>query len=720
MKALLFSALLMVVSMPGLSVAAGAGDSAKIDDLLSRFWKEKGVTPNPVADDETFVRRIYLDIAGRIPTAAETRQFLSESSENKRADLIDVLLDSEGYVNHYFNYWADILRINSQQGGGENIVPEYVEYVKTALRENKPYDEFVYDLITADGGGDDIGATGYYYRDRGMPLDNMANTVRIFLGTRLECAQCHNHPFDEWTQMDFYHMAAFSYGVETRDRYQGMLRSVQQMIQRDENIPPKQKNDLRRAFQEIGRPLRNNPDISYNGKKLPQLPHDYQYDDAKPKEIIAPRTMFGEEIEAGGQGSRLSEYARWLTSKENPRFTTVIANRLWKRAFGLGLIEPVDEFMVGTEAVSPDLVTCLEEQMMAKNYDIKAFLRMVFNTRAYQREAAPDDLENPADFAFTGPLLRRMSAEQIWDSLVTLINPAPDEGNWILEKELELREAAFSMLSEALEAKSGEELLADARRIAQTQKSQQAELAELQKQQAKAREEKDQEKIRNLSRETNRIRGALRDEIFKTVYQPAMAQTSVEVASLDLPAGQGTMEMTPSMVDANGRPTRQVRRQLEKAGQVLIEREMDEMGITDEKERRAYLNFRRGTASNYARAANLPSPAPDGHFLRQFGQSDRETIQNADEAASVPQALTMLNGPLLQTIVNPQSVLSRSVAECETPQQKLDVAFLSLLNRKPEPAERDLILSDLEQRGGKLYEDVVFALLNSQEFIFVK
>jgi hypothetical protein len=120
-------------------------------------------------------------------------------------------------VQHFFNYWADVLRVTSNgQQTGQITGAAYMNFVKQSLRDNKPYDEFVRDMVAAQGKAWENGAIGYYMRDRGMPLDNMANTVRVFLGTRIECAQCHNHPFDKWTQMQFYKMAAFTYGVQTR------------------------------------------------------------------------------------------------------------------------------------------------------------------------------------------------------------------------------------------------------------------------------------------------------------------------------------------------------------------------------------------------------------------------------------------------------------------------------------------------------------------------
>ncbi len=705
---------------PATAEKGNADPSARIDALMADFWKDKGLQPRPPIDDATFVRRIYLDVAGRIPTAEEARKFLDDETPGKRPRLIDELLDSEGYVNHQYNWWADILRINSRQGGGQNVVPAYIEWVKASLRENKPYDVMVRELITADGNSDyDSGAVGYYYRDRGMPLDNMANTVRIFLGTRLECAQCHNHPFDKWTQMDFYHMAAFSYGVNVRNQ-SNLFSEVQREVQRDKEMSRQEKNDLRRAFQEIGRPLRNRPEVSYEPERLPQLPHDYQYEDAQPKEKIEAFTMFGDNPEVTSPGARLDEYAAWMTSPENPRFTKVIANRLWKRAMGLGLVEPVDEWMDDTAAVHPELLDFLEHQMVAMNYDVKGFLRMLFNTGVYQRESVADDLEDPTAFAFTGPVLRRMSAEQIWDSVVTLINPRPDEINWKQQKEIELREAGMDMLTEALNAKAPEELLADARRIAERQRGMQEELANLQKQQVKARQAKDQEKVRELARETNRIRTELRDQIYESVYRPAFRKANLQRVSLELPEGLGSVEMKPDMLDDNGRPNRELRRQLEEMEAKLIDLEMDELGITDPKERRGYAGFRRGTISNFARAANLPSPAPAGHFLQQFGQSDRETIENAETAASVTQALTLLNGPLFNSIKGSYTVVARAVEAAETPEAKIEAIYLSFLGRLPDDEERALLKGEFEARGEAFYQDLGYALMNAPEFLFVR
>ena len=158
-----------------------------------------------------------MDIAGRIPTFSELSEFLESENEDKRAQLIDELLESEGYVSSYYNFWADILRVKSR--GRRTIMVSYQEWIKDSLRENLAYDKFVRELITSEGYVWDDPAVGYYLRDAGMPLDNMSNTAQVFLGTRMQCAQCHDHPFDKWTQKEYYHMAAYTIGLQSQLPY---------------------------------------------------------------------------------------------------------------------------------------------------------------------------------------------------------------------------------------------------------------------------------------------------------------------------------------------------------------------------------------------------------------------------------------------------------------------------------------------------------------------
>jgi hypothetical protein len=433
--------------------AIGVREAADRIDTLLATHRPTGEAANAPLPDAAFARRVYLDIAGRIPASEELQAFLQDTRASKRALLIDTLLSSPSYQSSMFHFWADLLRAKSKVSNNVSGEP-YLHWIKASLAENKPYDVMIRELISANGPAHERnnGATGYYLRDRGMPLDNMANTMRVFAGTRIECAQCHNHPFEDWTQRDFFGLAAFSggirYKVQHGDSPTGQaLKAAQQSI-RDEfgRVGEKSLAKFLRSF---------NAGITGTGTGLVRLPHDYQYDDAEQSSIIPARAIFGDKVDldldletilrrdqrarakqkrkkkkkkkkknknrpkAPEIGSR-SAFADWLTSPHNPRFGRVIANRIWKRAFGRGIIEPVDDIRDSSVPSNPALMEYLEELMVELGYDLRAFSRVLYNTDSYQREATRAAVPLDATYGFPGPLLRRMTGEQMWDSLLTL------------------------------------------------------------------------------------------------------------------------------------------------------------------------------------------------------------------------------------------------------------------------------------------------------------
>lgn len=700
--------------------------SQQIDALIENNYAAHNVTSNEPAPDAVLVRRLYLDIAGRIPSKAETEAFLAAKDPGKTGKLIGDLLASEGYVNHWFNYWADILRVNRTANNSQFVAPHYTEFIKDSLRGNKPYDQFVRDLLTTDGAAWDSGAIGYYLRDRGMPLDNMSNTVRIFLGTRLECAQCHDHPFDKWSQLDYYEMAAFSYDMQSnyrspvmltlRDALSGRERSRDMSRERREGMEA-----MRGAVQEMMRPLRYT-EIHRDDQTL-RLPDDYQYDNAEPREPVEPKTMFGDEA-----APDLDAYAAWMTSKSNPRFTTVVANRLWKQAFGIGLIEPVDEITDQTKATNPELMAYLEERMKALNYDLKAFLGMIFNTRTYQRQATREEIVAGEPYHYPGPLLRRMSAEQIWDSFVTLINPEPDARP---EQAIAAAQAQLEMthkIHDSIEALESAELLDGLKSVAKSAAEGVARTRELTALIAEARKEKDEEKMRELSREASRYRGDVRAQVREHIYEPgweklvasgAAAETfGEEAAAKPIASRSGdraAMDMSSERGEGAGMSREDRRQQLEKYMKLARE-----AGITDRNEFRKFVESREKMSGQVYRAANLPSPAPNGHFLREFGQSDRDVIENANDEASLPQALQLLNGPYAEAMVGKFGVLAREIERTETPDDRLDVIYLSLYSRYPTQDERNYMAPMIAELGNEAYKDLVVAILNTQQFLFIQ
>ena len=189
--------------------------SQQIDAFIQERLSEEQIEPAPLVAESTLLRRLYLDLIGRIPSIEEAQSYIDSSDPQKRDQLINRLLESEGHVSHEYNHWADLLRIKSRM---RNLPGQpYIEWVRNAFRGNMPYDEFVGQLINSKGYLWDDGATGFYFRDAGMELDHMANTFQVFLGTQVGCAQCHDHPDDSWTQKQYYEQAAYIYGVKTTD-----------------------------------------------------------------------------------------------------------------------------------------------------------------------------------------------------------------------------------------------------------------------------------------------------------------------------------------------------------------------------------------------------------------------------------------------------------------------------------------------------------------------
>ena len=394
------------------------------DALVLEKLRSEKQRPTRDTDDYTFMRRAYLKIIGRIPNKAEIAEFKKEMRGNK-LKLINKLLDSEGYISHQLNYYSDILRIqNKLNDTNINSGFRYREWVRNEIRNNTPFDEFVQKLIASEGAYYEPGneSIGFYLRDRGMPLDNLANTVQVFLGTRLECAMCHNHPFDKWTQKQFYEMAAFTDGV-SRVQYKENSKVVNEFnrLVRQDTSP---ENNTLQQYRNYIRDILGYGLDDELGKGTIKLTDSFMEDDAKPGDTLHAKAIFAPPLKIE-QGTDLpksrKQFAEWITSEANPRFTTVIVNRLWKRAFGIGLIEPVDDMNDMTESSNPKLLSYLEKIMASVDYDVKEFMRVLYSMDLFTRDSVKDDYASPETFYFSGPPLQRMTGEQIWDSLVTLV-----------------------------------------------------------------------------------------------------------------------------------------------------------------------------------------------------------------------------------------------------------------------------------------------------------
>ena len=385
--------------------------AANIDRLVVADLKKNDMQPAPAASELVLLRRVYLDTIGRIPTADEMDQYFSSKGSDRLNNLIDKLLDSSGHRSHLFNYFADMLRISDEfyRVGSTHT---YQSWLKKQIRENRPWNEMVTDLMTAEGPFGSTGAAGYLLRDAGMPLDSLSNTLTTFMGANVACAQCHDHPFADWSQDDFYKMAAFFGSTRfERDDSRKPARTMATKEFAKSTLVTFLRPTISRVVFEKGRSLK--------------YPEDYQYDDELPGKKVKPEFITWADTPSvpvakiAPQKSLRKQFADWMTAKDNPRFASAIANRMWKRFFGAGVQEPITDLDEKDLATNPELLAFLSKLMVAVDFDLREFQRVLLRTNIYRRQACKTPAEGVA-FRFPGPMLRRMSAEQAWDSIVVL------------------------------------------------------------------------------------------------------------------------------------------------------------------------------------------------------------------------------------------------------------------------------------------------------------
>ena len=620
----------------------------EIDEIIEKYRKTKGITKPKRANDRIFLRRAYLGIIGRIPTLEESMEFLSSTKRNKRMLLIDKLISSDGYVSHWFHFWADLLKVDSTQAAGDPVsAVYYAEWIKQALVNNMPYNKMVYELITATGMPYQNGATGWMASDLNMKPDHMANTVQAFLGIQIQCAQCHDHPFDQWNQFQFQSMVSYYGGVQynVRGGNQLFINRI-----RDAGITDiTQKQD--RFFRQIGGRYRLSIwEPHFN--KWHTLPKDYQYTDAQPRQQLAPAVMFGDQPHI--EGSPRRAFADWITSKDNEFFAEAIANRLWKNLMGIGLIEPIDEIKYHTDPSIPELLSTLSKMITTFDFNIKDVLRVLYNTHTWQMETMTTDLpDNFYDYTYEGRPLLRMTAEQMWDSIISLAIVDLDErkghGSRYIENDFkQFLEDSYLMPIEKFVETYNDKFIDELRQ-------------EIRKEQQEA-------------------------------YKIYMTDTDGK-----------------RLKDSNGRPIKET-----KTYSYFNFASWTHEHMTDPRWR--------GMERGLVRASELPSPAPGYHFIRQFGQSDRQNIGRGTQDPNVTQALALLNGPIYYALDSKNSLLSRELKELKDNNECISAIFRSVLTRNP--TKDDIQVASQVMNNSytrfKAVRMILWALINTREFMYIQ
>ena len=343
-----------------------------VDELVGKKLVRLRLQPSGICSDEVFLRRVTIDIVGRLPTAEEHAEFLADQSPGKRARLVDRLLERKEFAEIWAMKWAEILMIRSNNEVSYKSAYLYSTWLTEQISNNVPLDQMVRNILSADGGTFTSPSTNFYQVERDT-LKTAENVAQVFMGLRTQCAQCHNHPFDRWTMDDYYGFAAFfsQIGRKTAEDYRETIV-------------------YNRNSGEVNHPVGNR--------------------------VMKPKFLGGEEPDVNGQDRR-KVLADWLTAPDNPFFARNVANRIWAHFFGLGIVDPVDDVRVSNPPSNPELLDALGTKLVEYHYDFKALVRDICNSNAYQRQTAAnesnaDDLRN---FSHARP--RRIQAEMLLDCI---------------------------------------------------------------------------------------------------------------------------------------------------------------------------------------------------------------------------------------------------------------------------------------------------------------
>ncbi len=354
----------------------------KIDEIIHARLRELQINPSAPASDAEFIRRLSLDVLGVLPTVEEAKAFIADKSPDKRAKLIDAWLLRPEYAELWALRWADLLREEEKYLDLKGVRALH-EWLRASFADNRPLDQFARALVSTTGSTYD-NPPANYYRALRDPVTRAEATAQVFLGTRLQCAKCHNHPFDRWTQDDYHEWTA----VFARIDYE-----ILENARRD-------KNDKHEFIGEQRVKILDSGDVTNPRTNKPAEPR-----------------LLGVKTPLDGKAARLDELAQWMTAADNKQFSRAMANRLWHSVMGRGLVDPVDDFRASNPPSHPALLDYLAEELVKSGYDQRHVLRLLLNSATYQRSSAsnPTNVDDEQHYARAIP--RKLSAEVLLDTL---------------------------------------------------------------------------------------------------------------------------------------------------------------------------------------------------------------------------------------------------------------------------------------------------------------
>jgi hypothetical protein len=345
-----------------------------IDELVFQKLQRLGMPPSSVCDDATFVRRATVDIAGRLPTIEETEQFLADKSPDKRDRLIDALVDGPGYADYFANKWSAVLRNRRKGVTYTRGTYGFHAWIRQSLYENKPYDEFVREILAASGEMGDTPAVAWYREVKSID-QQVENSAQLFLGLRLQCARCHHHPFESWSQRDYYGYSAFFTQLGRKAGSEA---------------------DEEQVFHKRGIATAANP---------------------KTGENLKPTNLGGAPLDLAADDDPRQALVDWMAEPTNPFFAPALVNRYWKHFLGRGIVDPEDDMRVTNPATNPELLDALAKHFIQSKFDMKNLVRTICKSTTYQLSAEPNaynakDLQNFSRF-----YPKRLNAEVLLDGI---------------------------------------------------------------------------------------------------------------------------------------------------------------------------------------------------------------------------------------------------------------------------------------------------------------
>lgn len=696
----------IVGTAPSWSSAASPELAAELDRALNKENAGKELPSAPAIDDLAFLRRVTVDLIGRIPTEAEIQRYLSWSAAERRGKAVDALMTDGRFTDRWTIFFADMLRLRANATGGGALTV----FVHKALEANMPYDAMCRQLISASGKANDSAEVGFILGDDADPMVLAGVTSQVFMGIRIACAQCHNHPFDQWTREEFYGLAAF-FG-KTR-RVESRLTKVIYTTEADDNTimwPPEDKaqgkprkavnprfpfvmdkqdgarnhiarfQKVRSEYEAKRQPVKKSTEpslddlLSEANSKVQK-----QTDGVKtePLDVAEEARKAARELKVKSdlyKASKLRhDLAEQVANPRNRAFARNLVNRLWADLVGRGFVEPVDDFRGDNKPSHPATLDFLAEEFVASGFDFRAAVRLVVTSEAYQRGHLPADVtpkvRAEAEKAFVATPVRRMLSEVLYDSIVQ----------------------AGHLFDIKYPAGANSKTLRTVVREAVPLKGDPAGV--------KTIKPKKSDAMAAMPAQAKPVGGYDLETAIELQFDPAKARE--EALKLEMMRAASKEELEAERMMAESRPGRRV-----KYVDRIVEQTIDDN-------------------PKFISSGKMATPAPDGHFLRVFGQPTRDALgDHRDHSPSMRQALMMLNGkltheasrvgslePIQPLLVGPKANLD----------QAINLAYRETLTREPSKQEMSEAKEIIAAAGSPTdgMADLRWVLLNCHEFRFL-